>query len=78
MKSSKIISYIFLTVVLGCLYVCAVIVFLMYQNLQNSDVYNIESFTKDLKLSLVIVVPQLLIPYLIYFYLKKNKIKLVQ
>lgn len=75
MKKSKIIAYIFLTIVYMAFLMCAVMLFLILQEINQTGIYNGSAVGDDLKLSLVIVLPQIIIQLLILYYIKKKGIK---
>lgn len=75
MKKSKIIAYIFLAIVYMALLMCAVMLFLILQEVNQTGVYNGSAVGDDLKLSLFIVLPQIIIQLLILYYIKKKGIK---
>lgn len=54
---------------------CAVMLFLILQEINQTGIYNGSAVGDDLKLSLVIVLPQIIIQLLILYYIKKKGIK---
>lgn len=70
-------TILFLVLIYTILLISFVLLILIIIELNKNGLYEKDSLVSDFNLSLIIVLPQILLQIIIYTYIKKNNIKLI-